>query len=165
MSCISIYIHLTGMPGGYFTMVVTWKIKSTSRIEKFFVECSQYFSRMRLTVFYNVIKFQSPNCNTFWDMNYCPVWVLVKSTCQLEKFFKECTYSQYFSRIRLVLHCNVVKFRGPNCNTFWDMNYCPIWILVRSSQTDGQKVTHMSPPCKVHRWAQKGLRLTYKQGM
>ncbi len=37
-----------------------------------------------------------------------------------------------------------------------------IWIIVQSEfwssparQTDGQKVMHMSPLCKVHRWAQK----------
>ena len=34
---------------------------------------------MRLTVFYNVVKFQTPNCNTFRDMIYCPVWILVQS--------------------------------------------------------------------------------------
>ncbi len=32
------------------------------------------------------------------------------------------------------------------------------WIIVQSdlwSSPDGQKATHMSSPCKVHRWAQK----------
>ena len=41
--------------------------------------------------------------------------------------------------------------------------YLLIWFLVQSirtdrwtdGRTDRQKVTHMSPPCKMHRWAQK----------
>ncbi len=37
------------------------------------------------------------------------------------------------------------------------------WIIVQyfwpspDRQTDRQKATHMSPPCKVHKWAQKGV--------
>ena len=35
--------------------------------------------------------------------------------------------------------------------------------MVKSIQTDGQtdrqKATHMSPPCKVHRWAKKKRRI------
>ncbi len=46
---------------------------------KMFLECSQYFSRMHLKVFYNVVKFQIPSYNTFRVMNYFPVWFLVKS--------------------------------------------------------------------------------------
>ncbi len=113
-------------------------VKSKRQLEKFVLECSQYFSRMHLVVFYNVVKFHGPNCNIFRDMNYCPVWFLVKSNHQLEKLFLEC--SQYFSRMHLhvVVFYNVVKFQRPNCNTFWDMNYYPVWILVKSGQTDGQ---------------------------
>ena len=35
-----------------------------------FLECSWYFSRMRLYMFYIVVKFQTPRFNTFWDMNF-----------------------------------------------------------------------------------------------
>ncbi len=45
----------------------------------------------------------------------------------------------------------VVKFRAPSYNGFWDMNFYP----VESWQTDRQKATHKSPPCNMHRWAQK----------
>ena len=39
--------------------------------------------------------------------------------------------------------------------TFRDMNYF-LRFLVQSGQTDNrQTVMHMSPPCKLHRWAQK----------
>ena len=47
-------------------------------------------------------------------------------------------------------------------DTSWDMNYCPVWILVTwqtDGQTDRQKVTHMSLPCNMHRWAQKSVPL------
>ncbi len=115
---------------------VWFLVKSNRQLEKLFLECSQYFSRMHLVVFYNMVKFQRPNCNTFWYMNYYPVWILVKSNRQLEKLFLEC--SQYFSRMRLVVFYNVVEFQRPNCNTFWDMNYYPVWILVKSGQTDGR---------------------------
>ncbi len=135
-----------------------------------FLECSSYFSLMHLIVLYNVGKFHSPSSNTFWDMNYYPVWFLVKSTRWLEKIFLEC--SHYFSRVHLTALYNVVKFQSPNYNTFWDMNYYPVWFLVKSRQTTGrqtdkqtdrqtdrqkdrQKATHMSPVCKMHRWAQK----------
>ena len=41
------------------------------------------------------------------------------------------------------------------CNTSWDMNYFPpFW----SSPVDRQKAMHMSPSCKLHRWAQKGYQ-------
>ncbi len=48
----------------------------------------------------------------------------------------------------------MVKFETPTYNTFRDMNYCLVWQTDR--QTDRQKATHMSPPCNMHRWAQKG---------
>ncbi len=52
----------------------------------------------------------------------------------------------------------VVKFQVPTSNTFWDMNYFSLFS-VKSRQTDRwtdrRKVMHMSPPCNVHRWAQK----------
>ncbi len=41
------------------------------------------------------------------------------------------------------------------------MNYCPVWFLIQSGQTDRQKATHVSPPCKVHRWAQKTTLLSW----
>ena len=41
---------------------------------------SRKFPRVvHLVVFYNVVKFRSPNCNTFRDMNYCPVSIIVQS--------------------------------------------------------------------------------------
>ena len=135
--------------------MLTWPI---------FLECSSYFLLMHQTVLYNVGKFHSPSPKTFWDMNYYPVWFFNKSIRQLEKFFSEC--SEYFSRMHLIVFYNVVKFQHPNCNTFRDMNYCPVWIIVQSEfwsspdrQTDRQKVTHMSPPCKVHRWAQQNMTM------
>ena len=49
----------------------------------------------------------------------------------------------------------MAKFQPPNYNAFKDMNYY-LRLLVKSRQTtDRQKATHMSPPCKGHRWAQK----------
>ncbi len=49
---------------------------------------------------------------------------------------------------------------------FQDMDYCPVSFLVQSGQTDGQtdgqKVTHMSPPCKVHSWAQRLQKSVYQ---
>ncbi len=36
------------------------------------------------------------------------------------------------------------------------MNYYPVnFGKVTEVQTDRHKVMHMSPPCKMHRWAQK----------
>ncbi len=42
-------------------------------------------------------------------------------------------------------------------NAFWDRNYFLVWFLVlsRLQSTDRQIAVHMSPPCKLHRWAQK----------
>ncbi len=51
--------------------------------------------------------------------------------------------------MRLAVFYNVVKFHSPTSNTFRDMNYHPVLFLVKSIQTDGQKV-------KWHRWAQQG---------
>ena len=53
----------------------------------------------------------------------------------------------------------MAKFRFANYNTFQDMSYF-LCFLVKSRQTDDrqtdrQNVMHMSPPCKLHRWAQK----------
>ncbi len=107
-------------------------VRSTCQLENLFLECSQYFSIVHLTLYYNVVKFQSSNCKTFREMNYCPVWSLVKSTCQLGKFFLEC--NQYFCRMRLTVFHNVVKLQTPNCKTFRDMNYCPVCILVKSTR-------------------------------
>ncbi len=47
---------------------------------------------------------------------------------------------------------NLTKFHDSRCNTFRDMNYCPVnFCLVILSQTDRQtdrqKAMHMSPPC------------------
>ncbi len=63
------------------------------------------------------------------------------------------------------LFYNVVQFQIPSYNTFRVMNFfpLPVWFLVKSrrtdrrtdGQTDRRKVMHMSPPCKLHRWAQK----------
>ena len=52
---------------------------------------------------------------------------------------------------------NVWKFHSPSSNTFLEMNYFLVWFVIQSrwQTTDRQKVMHMSPPCKVHRWAQK----------
>ena len=50
----------------------------------------------------------------------------------------------------------VVKYQTSSYNTFRVMNYFLVWFFVKSRQTtDRQKVTHISPPCKMHRWAQK----------
>ena len=84
---------------------VWFLVKSSRQWGKFFLGCSQYFSRTCLTVFYNVVKFQRHNCNTSWDMNYYPVWFLVKSIRQLENFFLECSQS----RMHLTVFYNVVK--------------------------------------------------------
>ncbi len=56
----------------------------------------------------------------------------------------------------------MVKFQTPSCNIFRDMNYCLVLKVTdrrTDGQTDRQKVMHMSPPCNLHRWAQKGRSL------
>ncbi len=65
--------------------------------------------------------------------------------------------SQYMVQTRFTSCAHILKI---NClgwsNTFQDMNYCPVRTDRQTDrQTDGQKVMHMSPLCKVHRWAQK----------
>ena len=50
----------------------------------------------------------------------------------------------------------MVKFRVPNFNSSWDMNYFLPFLSSPERQTiDRQKVMHMSPSCNLHRWAQK----------
>ncbi len=50
---------------------VSWTlIKHTLLLFFTFLECSRYFSRMRLYMFYNVLRFQTPSFNTFRDMNF-----------------------------------------------------------------------------------------------
>ncbi len=58
--------------------LVNLKRKSTFWWENFFLECSWYFSWMRLYMFYIVAKFWAPTYNTFWDMIFFLVWFLVK---------------------------------------------------------------------------------------
>ncbi len=52
---------------------------------------------------------------------------------------------------------DVLKSQGPSSNTFRDTNYfLVIFGPVQTTTTYyRQKVMHMSPPCQVHRWAQK----------
>ncbi len=102
-------------------------VNSIRELENLFLECSQYFSRLYLAVFYDRVKFQSPNCNTSWDANYYPGWFLVKSICQLENLFLEC--SQYFSEMHLAVFYNVVMFQSPNCNTFWYMIFGQVFLV------------------------------------
>ena len=52
----------------------------TCWLEKMFLECNQYFSRMHLKVFYNVVQFQIPSYNTFRVMNFFPVRFLYGQT-------------------------------------------------------------------------------------
>ena len=59
--------------------LVWFLVKYISQLGNLFLECSQYFSKMQLIVFYDVVKFQRSTCNTFKYMNYCLVWFLVKS--------------------------------------------------------------------------------------
>ena len=40
-------------------------------------------------------------------------------------------------------------------NTCRDMNYYPVWFFYTDRRTDRQKATQRSPPCRLHRWAQK----------
>ncbi len=47
-------------------MFVHW----TSWVGKMFLECSQYFSRVRHYTLFTVAKFQTPTYNTFQDMNF-----------------------------------------------------------------------------------------------
>ncbi len=56
-------------------------MKLTYSWKNIFLECRWYFSRMRLYMFYTsiVVKFQAPTYNTFWDMNFFLVWVLVQT--------------------------------------------------------------------------------------
>ncbi len=50
----------------------------------------------------------------------------------------------------------VVKFQTPSYSAFRDMNFFQSdFSYSPDRQTDRQKVTHMSPPCNMHRWAQK----------
>ena len=64
-------------------------------------------------------------------------------------------------------HALLVKFQTNTYNTFWDMNYYPVRyeLLYSDSQTDRQKVMHMSPPCKMHRWAQWNSIVWEEAGM
>ncbi len=41
--------------------------------KKIFLECNWYFCRACLYTFYIVVKFQTPSCITFRDMNFCLV--------------------------------------------------------------------------------------------
>ncbi len=54
----------------------------------------------------------------------------------------------------------MVKFQVPNSITFRDMNYYPVTDGQTDRRTDGQKAMHKSPPCNMHRWAQKSHRRT-----
>ncbi len=69
-------------------------------------------------------------------------------------YFLVCFSSKYTETDRWIK----AKFHYTSCNTFRDMNYF-LLFLVQSGQTDGQtdrqKVMHRSPPCNLHRWAQK----------
>ncbi len=64
----------------------------------------------------------------------------------------------YFSKSVVTGKYIVVKFQVPNLNTSRDMNYFPpFWSSPDYRQTDyRQKAMHKSPPCNLHRWAQKG---------
>ncbi len=53
-------------------------------------------------------------------------------------------------------------FQIHSYNIFRDLNYYPVTDGRTDRRTDRQKAMHMSPPCNMHRWAQKsyitGLR-------
>ena len=63
---------------------VAWiSTKSSVLTGRNFLGCSWHFSRMRLTILYIVVKFQTHN--TFGDMNYFLVWFLVKARLQTDR--------------------------------------------------------------------------------
>ncbi len=76
-----------------------------------------------------------------------------------------CTCDMHFLRQDLLkshMETYILDNYVATCNTFRDMNFILVWISFTDRQTDGQKVTPMSPPCNMHRWAKKWSNLTLK---
>ncbi len=68
-------------------------------LNKILIECNLYFSRMHLKIFYVVVKFQTLNCGSIWDMNYyLPIvfqwffWYSRQMECWLEFYLWECSH-------------------------------------------------------------------------
>ncbi len=127
---------------------------------KLFLECSQYFPRVHLTYnsecshFLKINKYLLP---VFSSRGTAVAWILTENPMLTGRNVLEC--SLYFWRMPLKLLYIELKFQPPNYNSFWDMIYfLRLFSTIfgpAHTTDDRQKVMHMSPPCKLHRWAKK----------
>ncbi len=56
-------------------ITLAWLVKNICWHGKIFLECSLYLLYIALLTKYIVVKFQVPNPNTSWDMNYFPPFI------------------------------------------------------------------------------------------
>ncbi len=100
---------------------------------------------MHLKMLHIVVKFQTASYNTFWDMNYCSVWILVKSRRTDRKrciraHHAICTGGLKNVRRRLLDHNYKMKDGGGG----WSESGTPQYVC---KEGGCQKIFLSSPPC------------------
>ncbi len=133
----------------------------------FFLQNDSFLNEPASSAFGKLYSLWGGGCLTVTTLDYILDYSRCSTTIFIDREAREIMHLVASVRPSVCLrsHGWTVWPTNPSCNTFWDMNYYPVnFGNVTDRQTDRQKVMHMSPSCKMHRWA-KNISAVWKNNL